>query len=81
MTLLLLWNIKGDILRNVLVFGDQVNGHQNRLVINILQNVFFCVLQKNNIWVSDLTKKEVKFTFLFYLVCVYFTGFSMDCCR
>ncbi len=50
---------KRRFLRNVLVFGDQVNGHQNRLVINILQNVFFCVLQKNNIWVSDLTKKEV----------------------
>ncbi len=50
-----LWNIKDDILKNV---GNQtvwfpldeykieVNGNRDCLVINILQNIFFCFLPK-----------------------------------
>ncbi len=49
MTFFLLWNLKEDILRNE---------HQSWMVTDILQNIFFCVLQKCHIFGVDYPWKH-----------------------
>ncbi len=62
LSLFLLWNTTEDIWENVnvcFVHTMQVNGNQNYLVTNILQNIFFCVPQKkeSEVW-NDMRVME-----------------------
>lgn len=74
-TFFLLWKIKEEVPRNVSVFVHTMedNGNQNGLITNILQNIFFCILQKKLSHIDLELRKDKWQNFYFWVLWFHIT--------